>query len=76
MEKLGKIYGRIIECTDENLASHAERAAVGWEGEQSELNRITRDLSGISQGECDAVKDKDAKRIMVEDKRTATKMAT
>ena len=30
--------------------------------------RITRELSGKFQGECDAVKDKDGKRITIEDK--------
>ena len=50
----------------ENLASQAEQAAI--RGEQSELYRITRDLSGKFQGECDAVKDKDGKRITIEDK--------
>ena len=50
----------------ENLASQAEQAAM--RGEQSELYRITRDLSGKFQGECDAVKDKDGKRITLEDK--------
>ena len=49
----------------ENLASQAEQAAI--RGEQSELYRITRDLSGKFQGECDAVKDKDGKRIIIED---------
>jgi len=41
----------------ENLASQAERTAN--RGEQSELYRITRELSGIFQGVCDAVKDKE-----------------
>ena len=50
----------------ENLASQAEQAAI--RGEQSELYRITRDLSGKFQGECDAMKDKDGKRITIEDK--------
>lgn len=49
-----------------NLASQAEQAAI--RGEQSELCQITRDLSGKFQGECDAVKDKDMKRITIEDK--------
>ena len=40
----------------ENLASQAEQAAI--RGEQSELCRITRDLSGKFQGECGAVKEK------------------
>ena len=50
----------------ENLASQAGQAAI--RGEQSELYRITRDLSGKFQGECDAVRDKDGKRITIEDK--------
>ena len=50
----------------ENLASRAEQAAI--RGEQSELYRITRDLSGKFRGECDAVKDKNGKRITIEDK--------
>ena len=43
----------------ENLASQAKQAVI--RGEQSELYRITRDLSGKFQGECDAVKDKDGR---------------
>ena len=50
----------------ENLVSQAEQAAM--RREQSELNRITRDLSGKFQGDCGAVKDKDGKRITIEDK--------
>ncbi|KAL9983299.1 hypothetical protein ACROYT_G005446 [Oculina patagonica] len=50
----------------ENLASQAEGAAS--RKEQGELYRITRELSGKFQGECDAVKDKDGKRITIEDK--------
>ena len=50
----------------ENLASQAEQAAI--RGEQSELYRITRDLSGKFQGECNAVKEKDGKRITIDDK--------
>ena len=61
IEKLGKIYGRIRECT-----IRAEQAAI--RGEQSELYIITRDLSGKSRGECDAEKDKDGKKITIEDK--------
>ena len=50
----------------ENLASQVEQAAI--RGGQSELYRITRDLSVNFQGECDAVKDKDGTRITIEDK--------
>ena len=32
------------------------------------MYRITRELSGKFQGECDVVKDKDGKRITIEDK--------
>ena len=42
-----------------HLASRASRAAI--RGEQSELYRITRDISGTFQWECDAVKDNDGK---------------
>ena len=50
----------------DNLGSQAERAAN--REEQSKLYRITRDLSGKFQRECDAVKDKDGKRITIENK--------
>ena len=55
----------------ENLASQAEQAVI--RGEQSELYRITRDLSRKFQGEHDdAVKDKDIKRITITDKQLQT----
>ena len=47
----------------ENFASQAEKAAI--RGEQSELYRITRDIAGKFQGECDAMNDKDGKRITI-----------
>ena len=50
----------------ENLASQAERVTIRTE--QNELYRITRDLSGKFQGECDAVKVKDGRRITIDDK--------
>ena len=50
----------------QNLASQAKRAAN--RGEQSELYRIARELSGKVQGECNVGKDKDRKRITIEDR--------
>lgn len=73
IEKLSAAYSlanrevrKNLRKDNENLASQAEQAAI--RREQSELYRITRGLSGKFQGECDAVKYKDMKRIIIEDK--------